>query len=129
MDLGLEDFPASKPVHIIAPISATFLRQRATQLKASSKHLRVESYTGDASRAPSSGDPSAEAFVDPTAIVDLTPSTSSDSSLRAMLDMILIVQAAHGQLILDALNEVAALRAESAVARGSTPLAPPSDES
>ena len=26
LDLGLEDFPASKPVHIIAPIGATFLR-------------------------------------------------------------------------------------------------------
>ena len=29
LDLGLEDFPTSKPVHIIAPIGATFLRQRA----------------------------------------------------------------------------------------------------
>ena len=28
LHLGLEDFPASKPVYIIAPISATFLRQR-----------------------------------------------------------------------------------------------------
>ena len=29
LDLGLEDFPASEPVHIIAPIGATFLRQIA----------------------------------------------------------------------------------------------------
>ena len=29
LDLGLEDFPASKPVHIIAHIGSTFLRQRA----------------------------------------------------------------------------------------------------
>ena len=29
LDLGLEDFPTSEPVHIIAPIGATFLRQRA----------------------------------------------------------------------------------------------------
>ena len=49
LDLGLEDFPASEPVHIIAPIGATFLRQRASQLKASSKHPRVESFTSDAS--------------------------------------------------------------------------------
>ena len=28
--LGLDDFPTSEPVHIIAPIDATFLRQRAT---------------------------------------------------------------------------------------------------
>ena len=29
LNLGLEDFPASEPVHIIAPIGDTFLRQRA----------------------------------------------------------------------------------------------------
>ena len=29
LHLGLEEFPASEPVHIIAPIGATFLRQRA----------------------------------------------------------------------------------------------------
>ena len=29
LHLGLEDFPASELVHIIAPIGATFLRQRA----------------------------------------------------------------------------------------------------
>ena len=57
LDLGLEDFPAFEPVHIIAPIGATFLSQRAAQLKASSKHPRVESSTGDATRAPPSGDP------------------------------------------------------------------------
>ena len=56
LDLGLEDFPASEPVHIIALIGATFLRQRATQLKASSKRPRVESSIGDASQPPSSGD-------------------------------------------------------------------------
>ena len=37
LHLGLEDFPTSKPVHIIAPIGVTFLRQRVTSLKASSK--------------------------------------------------------------------------------------------
>ena len=39
--LGLEDFPASEPIHIIAPIGATFLRQKVAQVKASSKHPRV----------------------------------------------------------------------------------------
>ena len=57
LDLVLEDFPTSEPIHIIAPIGATFLRQRSAQLKASSKHPRVESFTGDASRPPPSGDP------------------------------------------------------------------------
>ena len=51
LHLGLEDFPASEPVHIITPIGATFLRQRATQMKASSKRPRVKSSTG-ASRPP-----------------------------------------------------------------------------
>ena len=74
LDLGLEDFPASEPVHIIAPIGATFLRQRAAQLKASSKRPRVESSTGAAPR-PSSSDPTVEEFVDPTAVVN--PPTSS----------------------------------------------------
>ena len=34
--------------------------------------------------------------MDLTAIVDPLPSTSSDSSLRAMLDTVLIVQVVHG---------------------------------
>ena len=84
LDLGLDDFLASEPVHIIAPIGAIFLRQRAAQLKASSKRSRVESSTGDTSRAPPSSDPSTKAYVDPTAIVDPPPSASSDSPLRAM---------------------------------------------
>ena len=129
LDLGLYDFPASELVHIIAPIGATFLRQRAAQLKASFKRPRVESSTSDASRAPPSSDPSAEAYVDPTVVVVPPSSTSSDSFLRAMLDTVLTVQASHGQLLLDVLNDVAALRAELAIAKGSTPPASPSKES
>ena len=37
LDIGLEDFPAFELVHIITSIDATFLRQRATKLKASCK--------------------------------------------------------------------------------------------
>ena len=33
MFLGLDDFPADEPVHIIAPIGATFLKQRAAHLR------------------------------------------------------------------------------------------------
>ena len=98
LDLGLEDFPASELVHIIAPINATFLRQRAAQFRASSKRTRVKSSIGDASRPPS-GDPSAKTYVDPTTIVDPPPSTSGDSSLRSMLDTVMTIQAAHGQLL------------------------------
>ena len=96
LHLGLEDFPTSEPVHIIAPIGATFLRQRAAQMKASSKRPCVESSSGVASHPPSSSDPTAEEFVDPTIAVDPQPSTSGDSSIQSMLDTIMTVQAAHG---------------------------------
>ena len=38
LHLGLEDFPASEPVHIISPIGAIFLRQRVAQMNDSFKH-------------------------------------------------------------------------------------------
>ena len=33
MFLGLVDLPTSEPIHVIAPIGATFLRQRAAHLR------------------------------------------------------------------------------------------------
>ena len=129
LDLGLEDFLAFEPIHIIAPIGATFLRQRVAQLKVSSKCSRVESSTGDASRAPPFGDPTAEDFVDSTATMDPSLSTSSSSSMCTILETRLTVLAAHGQILLDLLNEVAALQANSVDAKGAFPLDPPSDKS
>ena len=96
LHLGLEDFPASEPIHIIAPIGATFLRQRAFQMKANFKHPRVESSTGAASQPPSLGDPIAEEYVDPTAVVDLPPYSSSDSSIRSIFDTVMTIKVAHG---------------------------------
>ena len=129
LDLGLEDFPAFEPVHIITPIGATFIRQRATQMKASSKRHRVESSTGDASRPPSSGDPSAKEFVNPTTAVYPPPSSSSDSSIRSMLDTVMTIQAALGQILLDVLTELQALLADLAGAQQSSPPPPFDDES
>ena len=91
LHLGLEDFPVSEPVHMIAPIGVTFLRQRAAQMKASSKSPRVESSLGVASHPSSLGDPSAEEFVDPTAAIDPPPSTSGDSSIQSILDTVITV--------------------------------------
>ena len=125
--LGLEDFPAFEPVYIIAPIGATFLRQRATQMKASSKRPRVESSTG-ASRPPTSSDPTAEEFVDPTAVVEPLASSLGDTFIRSMLDSVMTVQAMHGQLLLDVLTELQALRADLVSTRGSTPQPPPFDD-
>ena len=96
LHLGLDEFPASEPVHIIAPIGATFLRQRVAQMRASSKHPRVESSLSVAPPPPpSSGDPTAEEYVDPMIVVDPSPSTSGDSSIRSMLDTVMTIQVAH----------------------------------
>ena len=108
LDLGLDDFPTSEPVHIIAPIGATFLWQRATQLKASSKHPRVGCSTG-ASRLPTFGDPTTKEFVDPTTAVEPPASLSSNASIRSMLDTVMTIQAAQGQFLLDVLIELLAL--------------------
>ena len=86
MHLGLDEFLASKPLHIIAPIGATFLRQRAAQMKASSKRPRVESSLGVASPPPhSSSDSTADEYVDLTP----PPSTLDDSIIRHMLDTVM----------------------------------------
>ena len=66
--------------------------------------------------------------MDPTTVVDLEPSTSTAISTRSMLETVLIVQSAHGQLLLDLLNEVATLEAELAATSGASPPAPPSDQ-
>ena len=130
LDLGLEDFPASEPIHIIAPIGATFLKQRAGQLKASSKHPRVESSIANASRPPTFSDPIAEEYVDPTAVVNPPPSSSSNSSLQSMLDTIMTIQVVQEQILLDVLTKLQALQADLEGARCSTPPPPPfNDES
>ena len=84
--------------------------------------------TSDASRGPPFGDPSAEEYVDPTAAVDPEPSTSTATSTRSMLETVLTIQSAHGQLLLDLLNEDAALQAELAATRDASPPDPPSDQ-
>ena len=67
--------------------------------------------------------------MDPIAIADPPPSTSSDSSLHAMLDTVMTVLMDHGQLLFDVFDELHALREDLADARGSTPPTPPFDES
>ena len=44
--LGLDGFPSGEPVHVIAPIGATFLRQRAAQLKVAPSRPRGASSSG-----------------------------------------------------------------------------------
>ena len=78
-------------------------------MKASSKHPRLESSTGDASRPPLSGNKTAKEYMDPTAAVNPPPSSSSDSSIRSLLDIVMTVQVVHGQILLDVLTELQAL--------------------
>ena len=46
--------------------------------------------------SPTSGDPTAKEFVDPTAAVEPPASSSSDDSILSMLDTITTIQAVHG---------------------------------
>ena len=74
--LGLDDFLAFEPVHIVAPIGATFLRQRAFHMRAGSKHLR-DVPSGVIPPPPiSTGDTSTKASIDPASAVVLPLSTS-----------------------------------------------------
>ena len=59
------------------------VRQRAAQMQASSKRPRVDSSSsGVAPPPPSTGDLTADAFVDPTAATAPPPSTSNVSNIR-----------------------------------------------
>ena len=61
--------------------------------------------------------------------VDPPPSSSSDSSIQSMLDTVMTVQVVHGQIFLDVLTELQALRADLASAPQSSPQPPFDDES
>ena len=82
-------------------------------MRASSKRPRVESSSGVAPLPPSStSDTSAKAPTDPTAaaIAVPPPFTLDDSSIRRMLGTVMIVQAAHGQLLVDMLDKLRSLQ-------------------
>ena len=97
LHLGLDEFPAFKLVHIIAPIGATFLRQRVAQMRASSKRPRVKSSSGVIPSPSSSiSDPSVEAYVNLTAAATPPLSTLDDSDICRMLETVMTNQAAHG---------------------------------
>ena len=97
LHLGLEQFSTSKPIHIVAPIGATFLRQRAALMKASSKRPRVESFGVTPPPLSTTSDTSTKASVDPTAAAAVpSPSTSNDSSIQRMLETVITIQTTHG---------------------------------
>ena len=127
LHLGLDEFPASESVHIITSIGATFLWQRAAQMRASSKCPRVESSSGAPPSLPSSSDPTTKEYVDHAATVDpSSTSSSSDASLRSMLEIVMTIETAQGQILVDVLTELQALNDDLASSRRSLP--PPFDD-
>ena len=123
--LGLANFPSSEPVHVVGPLGATFLRQRAAHLRADPSVSRGAS----SSRVPSP--PSSTGATETSggaAATDVPPpTTSDDSDIRHMLDHVLTVQAAQGQVLVDILDEIRGLRADLARFRSSSS-PPPFDD-
>ena len=112
MFLGLADFPSSEPVHVVSPLGATFLRQRAA-------HLRADpSVSHGASSSSVPYPPSSTGAAETSGIATATdvppPTTSDDSDIRHTLDHVLTVQAAQGQVLVDILDEIRDLRANLA---------------
>ena len=91
--LGLADFPTSEPVHVVGPLGATFLRQRAA-------HLRADpSVSKGASSSSVPPPPSSTSAAETSGVAAATnvppPTISNDSDIRRTLDHILTVQAAQ----------------------------------
>ena len=96
--LGLADFPFGEPVHVVAPIGATSLRQSATHLRVDPSRPRgassgvvppPSSSTGADTTEASSAAAAADAYVPP-------PTTSDDLDIQRTLDHVLTVQEADG---------------------------------
>ena len=95
--LSLADFPFGEPAHVVAPIGATFLRQRAAHLRVDSSRPRGASF-GVVPPPPSSIGVDAAKTSGVTVVVANVPlpTTSNDSNIRRTLDHVLTVQEAQG---------------------------------
>ena len=90
MFLGLADFLASEPVHVVSPLGATFLRQRAAHLKADPSVSRGAS--SSSVLPPPSSTRAAETSGGATVATDVPPSTTSDDSdIQRTLDHVLTI--------------------------------------
>ena len=108
--LGLADFPSGELVHVVAPLGAAFLRQRAAHLRVDPSGPRGTS-SGDVPPPPSStGADAVKTSGAAAADADVPPlTTSDDSDIRRTLDDVLTVQAAQGQILVDVLDEIRGL--------------------
>ena len=93
--LGLADFPASEPVHVVGPLGATFLRQRVAHLRADPSVSRGASSSSVPLPPSSTGAAKTSGAV--AAATDVPPPTTlDDSDIRRTLDHVLTIQAAQG---------------------------------
>ena len=106
--LGLADFPASEPVHVVGPLGATFLRQRTAHLRAN--HSVSRGASSSSVPPPPSSTGTAETSGAAAATDVPPPTTSDDSDIRSTLDHVLTVQATQGQILVDILDKIRGLR-------------------
>ena len=92
--LSLADFPAGEPVHVVAPLGATFLRQRAAHMRVDPSGPRGAS-SCDVPPSPSSTGVDATETSGGAAADIPPPTTSNDSDIRRTLDHVLTIQAAQ----------------------------------
>ena len=93
--LGLDGFPSGEPIHVVAPIYATFLRQRAAHLRVAPSRPRGASSSTIPPPPSSTGTDAAE--TSGAAAAAIPPSTASDDlDIRCTLDHVLTAQATHG---------------------------------
>ena len=105
--LGLADFPSSEPIHVVGPLGATFLRQKAAHLRADPS---VSHGASSSCVPPPPSSTGAAKTSGGAAATDVPPpTTSDDSDIRRMLDHVLTVQAAQGQVLVDILDEIRGL--------------------
>jgi len=81
-------------------------------MRAGSNHLRDEPFDILPPPPTSTGDTSAKVSVDLATIAVPPPSTSDVFDIRRTLETVMIIQMAHGQLLVDLLDEIRALRAD-----------------
>ena len=126
--LGPADFPSSESVHVVAPIGATYLRQRAAHMRVDLSGPRGASSGVVPPSSSSTGVDAAETFGAAAVDADVPPPTTlDDSDIRRRLDHVLTVQAAQGQILVDVLDVIRGLRADLAQFRRSS-LPPPFDD-
>ena len=119
---------SGEPIHVVGPLGATFLRQRAAHLRVDPSGPRGVS-SGDVPPPPfSTGAAAAETSSAAVAVADIPPpTTSDDSDIRRTLDHVLTIQVAQRQILVDVFDEIRGLRADLARFRSSSS-PPPFDD-